>query len=169
MYSLNVTLARKGLHKDESLVVPFRYLPQASFSSVPEEIRLKSQRFARLLKNSSHGRIQIQFPSSSPQAESFEFIVAVNSNASDIPTVSVKVNKQMVVIQHGQKFQATRELFRPAISTIRNGRGSWEAKGCLRFSLDAADQAWSFGGVTVMVGVSSCLHYWTLSVTRNSS
>lgn len=150
MYSLSVTLTRRGLHKDESLIIPFRYLPRSSVSSGLEEITSQSQRFARLLQNSSHGRIQIEFASSSPQAESSEFIVAVNSDASDLPIVTAKVNKQIVVVQHGQKFQATRELFRPAISTTRSERSCWEAKGCLRFASDASDQSWSFGGVTVL-------------------
>lgn len=151
-YSLNVTLTRRGLHKDGSLAIPFRYLPQVNSGSIPEEMGPQSLRLAGAPNSGSHSRIQIRFLEPSLQAGPSNFIVTVESDASDNPAVSATVNKQVVVVQHGQKFQASKELFRASITTFCFARGRWEANGCLRFPSDAVGQslAWSFGGVMVV-------------------
>ncbi|KAG8946799.1 hypothetical protein FRC04_011455 [Tulasnella sp. 424] len=138
-YSLNVALTRRGLHKDDSLVIPVRYFPQLNSGSIPEEIGPQSLSLIRFLEPSL-------------QAGPSNFIVTVESDASDKPAVSATVNKQVVVVQHGQKFQASRELLRAAITAFRFARGRWEASGCLRLSSDAVGQSpeWSFGGVMVV-------------------
>ncbi|KAG9018815.1 hypothetical protein FRB90_009285 [Tulasnella sp. 427] len=144
-YALIVTLTRRGLRKDDSLITPFGYFPEASGSRNPQ------------LVQSPNGTLRnpIQIQSLHPSTQSsdnseYDVVATLEADPSESPTTWITLNKQVVVVQDGQKFQASRQLTRVPNCMVAYSDGCWKLRGRLKVPSNAVSQSWSFAGVTVL-------------------
>lgn len=159
----------------DSLLVPLNYNPergalgQVSILDVPTEIRfgqpsagsalqcnqvrIDLMPFGQLL-TPTRRQLTLQTapePSNANVSQAIHFNMKLASTT--IPQLSMSLNKQVTVVQFGQRFQATRELSKLAHAAfVSSGVDQWETDGVLDITpSEHCNGSWSFGKVKVSV------------------